>query len=1209
MSFPLDNDQRPAVEEHDRHLFLAAGAGSGKTRVLVDRYLKILEVGDWEPSLPARMLAITFTDKAAKQMRDRIFSRLDAASDEAGDPETSRRILNLAREMESAPISTIHGFCSRLLREHALEAGIDPRFRIPDEVALSELRQEVLEGLLRKEDPDLITLAGEFGWQSLTEALESLRELRRSLGLPDDALAGDGAAAEVSRQRETILRLVRAEITEWQALLPASLAALCSHLEGGRHPVAGSQTKIDEALAFLAVSDLTQVNVEIAQGVLDRMKGLRSGGASFPDEGELKAKWNALKGELETYRDRSNGFANAEGGSDEGLAVAGLRLLHRYSTAIAAESRRRGWLDFDDLQLEALRLLESNPELARRCTTFYRHIMVDELQDSNQMQHRLVRCLAPEGGDAAECTLFVVGDHRQSIYAFRNADVEVFKREARMRETKGELARLNYNYRSHPELVRYFNAFFPEDEFPGMRPGLKPDSDEKHPRVLLQITPQSRGEISRTAARYQAAESLAESLRDAWEGGLLVGNGEDRRPMEWGDVAILVRSGAAIAPLARGLAGKNIPFEAAGGREYWLRQELLDLEDLIAALDDPYRRLALARALRGDLIGLATADLLVVLPPASKGDSSTRDGGELLGRLRDGASGKLALSERGRERVALFVTLIDRFAGRLRRLPLRRLVAELVRAADFDLIAAGRPRALKVLRNLRQLEELLAELEGSGRLAVGEWLGYMGRLRDIAPKREEAWVPEEGGSQLRIMTIHAAKGLEFPIVILADIDREIGKQQRLGDLPSLRLDDPSGRAEALLGLRTRRDDDERQDAAYQWIKQEKKRRENAEADRLLYVAMTRAQDYLLFAGVLPDAPAGGAEAARDRIGSGEAGSEYSFLGRLSRSLSEGRTSALMGISIEGEGKLRIAGESTQRAAKTIVAQPPDPAAWRHLLDLPERSEKLEMPVTSLALIESCPLRWLLERRLDAGDLLPETGEARYPDERESGTGPGGRGFGTLLHRILEAWDFHADARDAFEAACPGDLNPRLRKEAERLLVPLFAGDQPWVQRLREGTRFRREEPFLLDLGDVILSGQVDLVFEWQGKDVLIDWKSDKLVSNEQINTRSAQHQLQLALYSLALKEAGRPVNQALLCFLRPGRFRQCDQSPTQLQWYANKARNLAQLARGSSLARPDKLGAPSYPALRPPEPNPPCSDCHWHGNFCPVEYRRSARKR
>jgi hypothetical protein len=291
----------------------------------------------------------------------------------------------------------------------------------------------------------------------------------------------------------------------------------------------------------------------------------------------------------------------------------------------------------------------------------------------------------------------------------------------------------------------------------------------------------------------------------------------------------------------------------------------------------------------------------------------------------------------------------------------------------------------------------------------------------------------------------------------------------------------------------------------------------------------------------------------------------------------------------------------------------------------------ELPVTSLSLLGSCPLRWLLERRFGLRRLFEGRGEAWIPDEdREEGFG--GAAFGSLLHAILERWDFHAEPQTAFDAACPADIDPARRAEAESILLTFFNPQQPWIQRLREAEDLRREETFVLDLGDVVLTGQIDLVFRWKQQRVLLDWKSDRVAGRHGVQERLDHHKLQLALYALALREAGQPADQALVAFLRAnehesksdgkdslrhgahdpgsdelpafqGSFRQVEIDSRQLEWAANKARKMGKLA-----AELSRLGNPLTPGDVPrriPRPiKPPCAHCPFLDGLCPRAYRQ-----
>lgn len=1180
----LNPEQRPAVDEHQSDLLLSAGAGSGKTRVLVERYLRILEDGNWDPALPARLLAITFTEKAAQEMRERIYREIAARAAEA-EPQLAAALAELGRELESAPISTIHGFCSRLLRENAAEAGLDPRFRVPDLVELRELEDQVIARLLAEEKSELLLLGGEFGLEKLRTGLKEHRELRRSLGLSSET--DENAEALAAAQKDSILTLMKARWTTWQNELPKRFAALCNHLPGGVHPAAKQAEKIATASALLSASS-PELDANLPARLSDAMFRFTSTGKSVGDEGQLARKWNVLKGELEeAAKSLAPLSESADGARPQGMRAAFFRLHAELDRRLRQGMRERAWLDFEDLQLFALQMLEADDNLRDRLRGQFTQILVDEMQDTNQLQLRLIRQLAPEEARSGQ-TLFLVGDPRQSIYGFRNADVEVFRGEAARAEKRGENRNLSFNYRSHPALLEFFNAFFPEDEFPSMQ---SPQKSDGIARVRIQLAITGEGKVQ--AARHRAAEAVADTLRQAYDSGLSIGDGT--RAIDWKDVAILVRSGNAISPLVRALTARDIPHEASGGKEYFIRQELLDLENLIAALDDPYHRFKLARGLRSEAIGLSRRDLLALMLPDKKEEEPQRQGRLLLDRLAAAVDGKLGVSAEGRSKIDEFLQLRREIGPRLHRLSMQQLLMEVVRVSKFDLRAATDPYGLKMLRNLRQLSELLGELEGHRRMAVGDFLGHMQRIREISPKRQEAWVPEEGESLVKILTIHAAKGLEFPVVVVADLERDLSGVRSPDDLASLRLPASAGQ-DAILGLNWRDGlGGKHPDILHTWIRETSAQREAEESRRLFYVAATRAKDYLLLSGVMR------------KKSSKEAVEEFAevpkkpgahFLAELRLGLQK-MNPKLYALEWIQDAPPSTLGEGLGRQATEKSAEAPVPE-WAHLAAKIEHPAELELPVTSLSLLHACPLRWVLERRYSLDGSARGLPEPFHRRESENENGPSGAAFGTDLHRILEHWNFAAPPDLAFDEACPADLDGERRAASRKTLLAFFQNENVWTQeRLPEGEDFRREESFVLKLEGLRITGQIDLSFQWQGQRFLVDWKSDR-VDDATIVDRIHHHQLQMALYALALREAGRPASRAFIAFLRVGQFREVEVDDRHLKRAENLAVNLARQA--ADLTRPGELsgGLESLPAAH----EPPCLGCPWKKGPCSTEYRR-----
>ncbi|MBN2172281.1 MAG: UvrD-helicase domain-containing protein, partial [Candidatus Krumholzibacteriota bacterium] len=616
MSRPrLNDEQRAAVEALECHLLLAAGAGSGKTRVLVERYLRILEDGGWDPDLPARLLAITFTEKAAQEMRERILrALLERAADlGAGDPAAAR-LAALRREMEAAPISTIHGFCSRVLRENAVEAGLDPQFRVPSELEQIRLEQSCLEALFAEATPELARLVTALGADPVADALRSLGALRRSLGLEDADLAEASLPALVAEHAKLgRLGLGRALVC-WLTELPGRVDGLAGHVPGGEHwsekgramiaaardLAAGLRVAFPDAAAIAAVAEPLKGLPQTADGAKDerlarKLKALRDDLAAAAADAALIAAGPAgdapplaaAPGEegapAATIGDRSapDSEAGAARARPAGLEMDFLRLLRRHQERLRAEKAQRAWLDFEDLQLRAVALLESNDVVRERYHRQLRHVMVDEFQDTNLLQLRLVRALVPPGTPPGRCCLFLVGDARQSIYAFRNADVDLFRGLHAKMAARDETGNLRLNYRSHPDLLDFISHLFPREEFPPLQAGLETIYAEHclsaAPRVRVLAAPGGDGAA---AGAERAARALAAALREAKEGGLPVldlhEDSPRERPIGWGDMAVLLRAGTGAPAVTRALEEAGIPYTASAGRETFLREELRD---------------------------------------------------------------------------------------------------------------------------------------------------------------------------------------------------------------------------------------------------------------------------------------------------------------------------------------------------------------------------------------------------------------------------------------------------------------------------------------------------------------------------------------------------------------------------------------------------------------------------------------------------------
>lgn len=854
-------EQRAAIATPG-HLVVAAGAGSGKTRVLVERYLRLVDEvaaaaapGD-DPF--AAVLAVTFTEKAAREMRDRVRRAAAARPGPAGQA--------YAAAAEAARIGTIHSFCAELLRAQPAESGLDPRFAILDEVEAGALVADAVEEALRSAvegGADLAALLEEFAPAELAEALAGLLrgggEVRAALA----ALPADPPALLARWQRE--LAAAQAEARAALLAAPAWRAAADTIL--ALAPAAPAADRIGEQVGAIAA-------------------WLRAGGPAGPDlaampavnlTGGARKAWGgeeplaAAKGALRALREARTAAGELldfqpDPEVEARAAAATLALAGLATAADAAYTRRKqaiDRLDFDDLERRARGLLAAHPHVRARWHRELHAVLVDEFQDTNDDQRAIIYALAglaegpaPTGGPAARPappSLFVVGDGKQSIYRFRGADVSVFRRvEEELVAWGGARVAMRASFRSHAHLVALVNSLgaglmgrpgplapfeVPFEPLEAVR------AAPPHPLAAeLHIIPEA---ASAAAGREAEAAVLADrvaALVRGDEGPVVFDQGLGAwRPPTCGDIAILFRASSAFEPFEAALRARGLPFLTTAGRGYYGRNEVQDLINLLRALDDPGDELALVGALRSPLFALDDATIVALrLAGGRLWEALARARAAEAGRRPAGASaagegGPLVdlVAERGGP-LAFAATTLAELEG------LRGSVGvvELLRAA---LDRTGYLATISALddgeRRRANVEKLLAAARLAGTRGLRAFSDYLDGLLRAEAREGEAPLEAEGA--VRLMTIHRSKGLEFPIVALPDLGRGAPADTRRW------LARPAyGLAVAV----RRASDDAPLPAALLLARRAEALMERAEGERLLYVALTRAQDYLLLSG-------------------------------------------------------------------------------------------------------------------------------------------------------------------------------------------------------------------------------------------------------------------------------------------------------------------------------------------------------------------------
>jgi ATP-dependent helicase/nuclease subunit A len=1045
------DEQQQAVARRAEPLLVSAAAGSGKTSVLVERFVRA--VCDDEIA-PGRILAITFTERAAGELRERVRARLL----ELGERQA-------ARDTEAAFVGTFHGFCARLLRAHPLAGELDPDFAVLDEGLAGRLRERAFQ--------------------------EAVREL----------LSGD------------------------------------------------RQGRDSAPLDVLAAYGIDRVRAMVEHVYLE----LRSTGQRFP-----RLPVPALVPDAEAD-DADNADAAA-------VCVVLGELLELFGLAYEQRKRARAAVDFDDLELLAQQLLEHHEPVRASWSERFELLMVDEFQDTNPRQLAILRAL--DRGN-----LFTVGDEFQSIYGFRHADVGLFRaRRAELEELGGSLS-LTRNFRSRAALLDVVNAVFAERfvEFPALVAGREAtveqgeDEGEGEPAVELLLSDAGGWEASEELAaavagglppaplwRQAEARMLAQRVSE------LVASGRARA----GDVVVLLRATGDLEVFERALQLCGLRTLAAVGT-FWGHQQIGDLLAYLRALANPLDEEALYGVLASPLGG-CSRDCLALLAQATQ--ASRRPAWDTAQSAAAGES-ELAqrLSTRDLDALAAICGLIARERAAASRRGIAGLIERAIEATRYREHVLALDWGERRLANVHKLLRLARAFEAGEGRDLRAFLDHVAYLERAARVEPDAPVEGVEPDAVRLMTVHAAKGLEFPVVCLADLGRQPNART-----PDLLLDGER------VGVRLMRLDGERSTPAlaYDELCAERRAREAEEEDRILYVAMTRARELLLLSGSLDF----------DRWPrQGPSGTPISWLGpALSAALPEllaSREDSLGDLAVGDRGALvryrlsspgapqlglleesaggqhvvgasdtaqgEVAGEVQVDATALTPDEPAEANGARVVVRgsivraiaspglVPEQERIATLSYSSLTELERCGYRYYLERVLGLGEDRAAARAAAAAEGLEA------RARGTLVHRLLELLDFARpqppSAQDVEDCARELDLRVGVGEREELASLIATASRARLAERVGAAANVRREHPFAFSLApeEPLVTGVIDLLaVEADGACLVLDYKSDRVAADVDLEALvEREYAIQRLLYALVILRDGAPAVEIVHWFL------------------------------------------------------------------------------
>ncbi len=1118
------SERQRAIGTFDHNLVITAGAGTGKTTLLVDRLVQLL-LRNPEPLKISELVALTFTNKAASEMKLRLRERLlsyvavkldlepsnDNESQIYGEIESlidryqlskdelDTRVHDALRNLERSDIGTIHSFAATLLRLYPLEAGIDPQFQEDDGKQFERIFDEQWDLWLDQE----LALAGSHSaaWRTILRKLmldqvkalakslcSETVELQRPKPNPTDIKVLEFLQPWLENLESKAVALIEiyTEDRQNEKLIRAALAVIREFRQGGG--IAGNG--VGEARSLIAEKSINkdlqgwaEVDVIQAQQLVRIARGL----------GQVDAELTCLLWEL----------------------------LVPFAEKFRESFIREGFISFDGLLMRARNLVRDRPRVREELKKQFRAILIDEFQDTDPIQYEILLYLAEKMDHSAKewrnvkltaGKVFVVGDPKQSIYAFRRADIEAYLEvvEKLIKAQDGIECRLTTNFRSHADILEVVNGVFEcliqaQD---GVQPPYIAIDPAPHrasagapniaslPKVMVRKIVAGDDDMSTEKARRIEGESLARWLKDEIieRVAILNSSGAEVRAQPK-DIAILFRKLTDIHDYLEPFRRNGIRYVVEGERHFYAAKEIIDAVNLFRSIANPYDRLALVGVLRSPLAGLTDQTIYELHQE----------------HLLDYREVKRLKNKAFPTTVAALYQELAKLHAETPKLPVGAAVSHIFASLPLKALAACTFYGEQAVANLEKLRQQAELLGREGLTTLKEAIHQLQRRVLDVKEEGESVLAEENLDAVRIMSIHKAKGLEFPLVILAGC--QTGTDGRHAIAAEALFDWSTG----LAGLRVGR----AWDLAGLYIAEKARLRAAEEQKRVLYVAMTRAREHL----IISCAPTG-------RRSNG------SFLSMLDETCQENITAAAESKTIavgRGSVELRLVPENlvAPGRAKSNRGKAGKKPNWQPYVDTWARRRKAyESAIKTPVFVTPTLLKQQEQEVAEAARRTMHPSRSPTPSML----------VGELAHRFLESWDFARGAENFDD--CMGPfldqwLPPEFRRQRAQIHTDLaeifgrFFGSKIHSE-LASSQILGREVPLLMPWDGQIMEGVIDLIYEHNGLLYLADYKTDR-IAREELTQGAGRYRQQARIYSRAVRESlQREVAAFKVIFLRLG---------------------------------------------------------------------------
>ncbi|OGQ05521.1 MAG: hypothetical protein A2026_14905 [Deltaproteobacteria bacterium RBG_19FT_COMBO_46_12] len=1122
-----DQEQRDrAAQDISESYIIEAAAGTGKTTILVTRIIKLIREG--EAGLE-EVVAITFTEKAAAELKVKLRQKLEEELSTVSNPDEQNRLSKAISDLERMQVTTIHSFCGSLLRERPVEASLDPNFEVADGLMARLVQAEVWEDWFEKQidagDPALrrAVLIG-IKPDQIRKMSESMLENRDVLKYlpsprpPEDLEKAIGQFVNGFEEDVESLNQLKQYCKDVKDKAVLTIEELNEKLRK-----LGSIPEREERERFIFK--------EISMG--------------SPNRGN-KTNWkpdHQLKRVKEHFSSISENLNETIVLIADSVMIGFANRLTDYIEVYDQAKQERNFLDFHDLLIFTRRMLKEHPEVRRYFRGRYKFLLVDEFQDTDPLQAEIVFFLSEDdAGRASEWKevqvaskrLFIVGDPKQSIYRFRRADIEMYE-DAKVRMGKNRLLTISQNFRCAPSLVQVVNKIFqdiikpPEDGQyqPGYVPlyfGRKKETVPAENGIVFLYPPRNENIVLKKVEDCRLWESrciasfiqrlVSEEKWQVWDD-----SDQSFRPIMFKDIAILMRTYTPLNPLEEALRSSEVDYRVIGGRHFYKRQEVQQLLAVLQAIDNPNDKVSLIAAVRSPFFGVSDEELFLF--------------------HANGGSLNYLQEARGTNLEQPFCLLRELHEMR-NQASVAALLKRLYEATSGLVLFLLKPQGEQRVANLLKIGDVARALDERGMLSFRGFVRWLSERQEEEAEEEEPSTLERGDNFVRLLTIHRAKGLEFPMVILTDLAHKGGgREDFIMDRNGERIAIKVGDQKSCFWTRN-----------YQELSQWEEKRGEAEERRLLYVGMTRARDFL----VLPVFWVKEKKAGKKDIPEG------SFLKYLQPYLNEPDKVQF------GKWDQDMMSYDTNN----LKLEPEEATPFRFPLNIEKEGGK------DSRLSLSQRVHWKeaqeeLKRWAGIGrpitTAIEKLEEVEKDDEWVISPVTRGEGavFGKLVHRLFEKLDWgQADFLEemaAIEGKNFGATGLMIKRAGEMVKEAIHS---PVLQRVIQSSSYHKEVPFTYKSNGTIFEGVMDVVFKEGDGLVVLDFKTDLVypvrnssgasnsaginlkcnptaeyrgiisdgVKKDDLSSKIEHYKPQVKVYSDAIKNIfGKPPKEVILFFL------------------------------------------------------------------------------